>query len=132
MSLKLTFSTNRNNLLYEIFYNNSYLWHSIAHFSKIFLNMSIYYKVEAKFYISVCKSVCICSKGLHGPDSWGLGFVQKANWNLGASSARPSPKKLKFWPGQFFFPVFGLDRLGLSDFKTGPFSCLQQNLHLYG
>ena len=30
----MPFSINRNNLLYEIFYNYSYLWHVIAHFGK--------------------------------------------------------------------------------------------------
>ena len=48
MESKSAISTNRNNLLYEIFYNYSYLWHVIAHFGKIFFHASINYKVESK------------------------------------------------------------------------------------
>ena len=33
-SRNVSFSTYRNNLLYEIFYNYCYLWHVIAHFGK--------------------------------------------------------------------------------------------------
>ena len=57
----MPFSTNCNNLLYEIFYKYSYLWHVIAHFGKIFFHEPIYYKME-KFCVSISKiSLCIHS-----------------------------------------------------------------------
>ena len=56
------------------------------------------------------------------------------DWNLGPSPTRPKreieisararpdlKRNAKFWPGQFFF-LFHPRQLGLSDFKTGPFS----------
>ena len=53
------FSTHHNILLCEIFYNYSYLWQLTTHFHKIFFHAPIYYKVETKFCVSVCKSVCV-------------------------------------------------------------------------
>ena len=50
----MPFSTNRNNLLYEIFYNYSYLWHVITHFGKIFFIHPYIIKLRRSF---VCQSV---------------------------------------------------------------------------
>ena len=55
----MSFSANCNNLLYEIFYNYTYLWHVIANFGKIFFHAPIHYKAETKFFESVYKSVCV-------------------------------------------------------------------------
>ena len=52
--LKLPFSTNRNNLLYEVFYNYSYLSYVIAHFGKIFFMRPYITKWRRSF---VCPSV---------------------------------------------------------------------------
>ena len=57
----MPFSTDRNNLLYEIYYNSSYLWYVIAHFGKIFFHMPIHYEAETKFCVSVCKSAHVHS-----------------------------------------------------------------------
>ena len=59
MNFKLPFSTNRNNLIYEIFYNYSELWHVITHFDQIIFHGPIYYEVERKFCLSICKLVCV-------------------------------------------------------------------------
>ena len=54
------FFINCNNILYEIFYNYSYLWH-ICHrtFWQDLFHATIYYKVKTKFCVSVCKSACV-------------------------------------------------------------------------
>ena len=48
------FSNNRNNLLCEIFYHYSYLWHVIAHFGKILFMRPYVTKWRRRF---VCPSV---------------------------------------------------------------------------
>ena len=64
-----------------------------------------------------------------------------------SDKTQPSPKeKVKFLlarlereietsararPGHFFFPDFGPYYLGLSDFKTSPFSCFAHNKHIF-
>ena len=53
----MPFFSNRDNLLYEIFYNYSCLWLFIAHFGKIFFHVPAYY--ETKFCVPVYKSVCV-------------------------------------------------------------------------
>ena len=59
MILKFPFYTNRNNLLNEIFYSYSYIWHVIAQFGKIFFHAPIHYEAEMKLCVFVCKSVCV-------------------------------------------------------------------------
>ena len=56
------------------------------------------------------------------------GPTRKRNWNFGKSSARRETvieTSAQARADYFFFFDFGPDRLGLSDFKIGPFSCLQ-------
>ena len=53
----MSFSIILNNLLFKIFYNNSYIWHVIAHFGKIFFMSPYIVKRRRRF---VCPSVNQC------------------------------------------------------------------------
>ena len=63
----MSFSANRNNLLYEILYNYPHLWHVIAHFGKDYFHASIYYEAVTKFWVSVCKSN-LCTRSWSNKD----------------------------------------------------------------
>ena len=57
----VSFSSNRNNLLYKTFYNYSYLWHVIAHFGKIFFKHPYIIKQRQSFVCPSIISLCSCS-----------------------------------------------------------------------
>ena len=52
----MPFSTNRNNLLYEIFYIFLARYRT---FFQDFFHATIYYEAEMKFCVPICKSVCV-------------------------------------------------------------------------
>ena len=62
-----------------------------------------------------------------GPHSCNFGLARPEREIKISSRVRLGQKQnTKFWPKSarlFFFSNLGPDRLGLSDFKTGPFSC---------